>query len=50
MIKSSDVCVVKLSSKRDKRSVDCFAVEINSVGKGGVAGLDCSEDSLVAQP
>ena len=50
MIKSLDVCVVKLSSERDKRGVDCFAVEINSIGKGSVAGLDCSEYILVAQP
>ena len=50
MIKSLDVCCVKLFSKRDNHGVDCFAVEINSIGKGRVAGLDCSEDYLVAQP
>ena len=50
MIKSLDVCLVKLSSKRDNRGIDCFAVEINSIGKGCVAGLDYSEDYLIAQP
>ena len=50
MIKFLDVCLVELSSKRENHGVDCFAVEINSIGKGRVSGLDCSEDCLVAHP
>ena len=34
MIKSLDVCLIKLSRKRDNRGVDCFAVEIHSMGCG----------------